>query len=151
MSDIVAAAPLWASVVAQVLIVLGALLFSTAAVGLVRLPDVYTRASAVSTAAGAGVALIIIGAWVYIPGFENWFKLLLAVLMQVCTSAVGTAHLARAAYLTGSAIYSPSHHDELGDAAEDTDPADPTDAAEDPDADDADQASSIRTARDPRT
>lgn len=109
--------PLWASIAGQVLIVLGALLFSTAAVGMIRLPDVYTRASAVSTAAGAGVGLIVAGVWFFVPGVESGVKVVVAVILQLITSAIGTVALARSAYMTGSAMYSPGHHDELADAA----------------------------------
>lgn len=113
MGDLIAQTPAWASITGQVLIVLGALLFSTAAVGLVRLPDIYTRASAISTAAGFGVASILTGVWFFVPGVDTFVKLVLAALLQLVTSAVGSMLLARAAYLTGSAVYSPTHHDEL--------------------------------------
>lgn len=110
--------PTWASVTGQIFIVLGAVLFSTAAIGMVRLPDIYTRASAVGTAAGAGVGLIVIGIWFFIPGVESAVKVVVAVILQLITSAIGTVILGRSAYMTGSAVYSPSHHDELGEAAD---------------------------------
>ena len=42
---------LWMSVVGQAFIVLGSLIFLTATVGIIRFPDLYTRSSAIATAA----------------------------------------------------------------------------------------------------
>ena len=114
--DLVAQTPLWASVVGQVLIVIGALLFSTAAIGVIRLPDIYTRASAISTAAGSGLAMIVTGTFFFVPGLDNAVKLVIAVILQLVASAVGSMTIARSAYLTGSAVYSPKHNDELADS-----------------------------------
>lgn len=109
---------LWMSVLGQVLVVLGALVFLTATLGLVRLPDVYTRSSAVATAAGVGVSLVLTGAFFFAPGVENGVKLAAAVALQLVTSAVGSMAIVRSAYLIGSAVYSPTQHNELEDHAE---------------------------------
>ncbi|MDO5628643.1 MAG: monovalent cation/H(+) antiporter subunit G [Mobilicoccus sp.] len=118
-NELVASTPLWASIVGQVLIVGGALLFTTAAVGLVRLPDMYTRASAIATAAGFGVALVASGSFFFVIGVDTAIKIALAVVLQLVTSAVGSMTLARAAYLTGSAVYSPTHTDQLAESIRD--------------------------------
>lgn len=88
----------------QVLIVLGAGLFSTAGLGLLRLRDVYGRSSAVATAAGLGISLILVGAFLMQPSLAGAVKLVVAVLLQLATSAVGSMAIARAAYLTGSPL-----------------------------------------------
>lgn len=108
---------LWMSVTGQVLIVLGSLVFLTAMVGLVRLPDLYTRSSAVATAAGVGVAFILVGVFFFVPGVTTAVKLVAAVLLQLVTSAVGAMAVVRSGYLIGSAVYSPTHHNELQDDA----------------------------------
>ena len=108
--------PVWMSVVGQVLIVAGSFVFASATVGLVRLPDVYTRSSSNGTAAGIGVGLILTGAFFFVPGLDTAVKLVLAVLLQLITSAVGSMAIARSAYLTGAAVYSPTRHDELSAA-----------------------------------
>ncbi|GAA1754399.1 hypothetical protein GCM10009767_11920 [Kocuria aegyptia] len=107
---------LWMSVVGQAFIVLGSLVFLTATVGLVRLPDLYTRSSAIATAAGIGVSFVLTGAFFFLPGVENAVKLLAAVVLQLVTSAVGSMALARSGYLIGSAVYSPTHHNELDES-----------------------------------
>jgi multicomponent Na+:H+ antiporter subunit G len=108
----------WMSVVGQVLIVLGSLVFLTATVGLVRLPDLYTRSSAIATAAGVGVSFVLTGAFFFVPGLETGIKLVAAVALQLVTSAVGSMAIARSGYLIGSAVYSPTHHNELEDPVE---------------------------------
>ena len=110
---------LWMSVVGQAFIVLGSLVFLTATVGIVRLPDLYTRSSAIATAAGIGVSFVLTGAFFFVPGVENAVKLLVAVVLQLVTSAVGSMALARSGYLIGSAVYSPTHHNELEESSED--------------------------------
>lgn len=109
----------WMSVVGQVLVVAGAVVFLTATVGLIRLPDLYTRSSAIATAAGVGVSFILTGAFFFVPGLETGIKLVAAVVLQLVTSAVGSMAIARSGYLIGSAVYSPTHHNELEDRAED--------------------------------
>ncbi|MCJ8504112.1 monovalent cation/H(+) antiporter subunit G [Kocuria flava] len=116
--DLVMHDTLWMSVVGQAFIVLGALVFLTATVGIIRLPDLYTRSSAIATAAGIGVSLVLAGAFFFLPGVGNAVKLVAAVVLQLVTSAVGSMALARSGYLIGSAVYSPTHHNELEQHAE---------------------------------
>lgn len=49
------------TVVSDVLVVLGIALFAVAVLGLLRLPDVFTRAHAVAKAETLGLALVVIG------------------------------------------------------------------------------------------
>ncbi|MGO4956945.1 cation:proton antiporter [Luteococcus sp. Sow4_B9] len=100
-------------VLGQVLMVLGAGLFTTAAIGLLRFQDAYCRSSAIATAAGPGISLVLIGAFCMMPSWTNLGKLALAITLQLGTSAVGSMSIGRAAYLTGSTLHSPSGHDEL--------------------------------------
>lgn len=114
--DLIMHDTLWMSIVGQAFIVLGALVFLTATVGIITLPDLYTRSSAIATAAGIGVSFVLTGAFFFLPGVENAVKLLAAVVLQLLTSAVGSMALARSGYLIGSAVYSPTHHNELDGA-----------------------------------
>ena len=88
-------------ILGQVLIAAGALTFFTAGLGVLRFPDVYTRASAVATASGLGVALIVFGAVFMQPGVTDAIKAVLVVVLQLITAAIGSMTMARAAYLTG--------------------------------------------------
>lgn len=88
------------TVFGQVLTVAGALVLLLAAVGLLRFGDVYMRASAVATATGSGITLVLVGAFLVSPGVADGLTVLLAVVLQLVTSAVGGVLLARSAVLT---------------------------------------------------
>lgn len=91
-------------VVGQVLVVLGALVFVTAALGVVRFPDAYTRISAVGTAGGAGIVLVVVGALLLQPGVSDTVKVVVIVALQLATSSIGTMAVARSAYLAGTPL-----------------------------------------------
>lgn len=105
------------SVLAAVLTLSGALLFLVAGIGLVRLPDVFSRSSSVATAAGVGFTAILVGVWCQLPTGPNLVKVVVAIVLQLITSAVGSMALVRAGHLTGSTLARPDAVDELTAAA----------------------------------
>lgn len=88
-------------IIGSVLVVLGALMFAVAALGLIRFPDAYTRISSVGTAAGVGIGLLLLG--VAFTQFDalTMIKAVIAVVVQLITSAIGSLSIGRSAYLTG--------------------------------------------------
>jgi multicomponent Na+:H+ antiporter subunit G len=88
-------------ILGQVLVLLGAAIFVTAAIGLHRLIDPYMRTSAVATAAGLGIAFIVAGAALIAPSLATTIKVVIAVALQLVTSAVGGMAIARAAVMSG--------------------------------------------------
>ena len=105
------------AIAGSTLMVLGAVIIASAAVGLIRLPDLYTRTSAIGTAAGLGVALIIVGVVVLDFSILNLVKGVIAIVAQILTSAIGSFALARAGYLTGSRPVATTAPDELAESA----------------------------------
>ena len=105
------------TVAGSVFLVLGALIIASAALGLLKLPDVYTRTSAVGTAAGLGVAFMIVGVIVLDFSALTLLKGILAIVAQLVTSAVGSYVLARASYMTGSKPVETTIPDELAEQA----------------------------------
>jgi multicomponent Na+:H+ antiporter subunit G len=101
-------------------LILGATIIASAAIGLLKLPDLYTRASALGTAAGLGVALMIAGVVIIDFSVLNLIKGVLAIIAQLLTSAVGSFVLARAAYLTGDSPVGTTVPDELAGQASDS-------------------------------
>lgn len=89
------------SIAGQISIVLGALILVSAGLGVIRFPDVYTRASAVSTAAGFGIVFVIGGALLVAPSVPDILKVALIIPVQLLTSAVASTFIARSAYITG--------------------------------------------------
>ena len=105
------------TVVGSVLLLAGAAIIASAGLGIVKLPDVYTRTSAIGTAAGLGVALIIIGVVVIDFSWWNLVKGIIAIVAQLLTSAIGSFVLARASYMTGSEPVASTVPDELAEQA----------------------------------
>jgi multicomponent Na+:H+ antiporter subunit G len=105
------------TIVGSALLILGAAILASAAIGLVKLPDLYTRTSAIGTAAGLGVALIIAAVVVFDFSILNLIKGLIAIVAQLVTSSIGSFALARAGYLTGSQPVATTFPDELADTA----------------------------------
>lgn len=99
----------------QVMVVAGAIVFATAALGILRFPDPYTRISAVGTAGGIGIILVVGGVFLVQPSVPDLVKLAIFVVLHLATSAVGSMAIARSAYLTGTPLHR-RHFDELADS-----------------------------------
>ncbi|MCD2190876.1 cation:proton antiporter [Actinomycetospora soli] len=100
-------------ILGQVLVAFGAAIFVVAALGLLRLPDVYARASAVTLAAEAGTVAILLGALLLMPSVGNGLKVVLAVALQVVGCAVGGMMVVRSGYLTGARLAAGTARDDL--------------------------------------
>lgn len=109
-------------VVGQVLAVLGGLVVLTAALGVVRFPDAYTRISAVGTAGGAGIVLVVLGALLIDLSASDAVKVLAVIVLQLATSAVGSMAIARAARLTHTPMV--TTYDQLTTTGSETDQPD---------------------------
>lgn len=81
----------------------GVLFTIVTAIGILRLPDVYTRAHAASKSATFGVLSILLGTFLYIWLIEGYFsiKLILGITFLFITSPIGGHLMARAAYMSG--------------------------------------------------
>lgn len=84
-------------IIGQLLALLGAAIFVAAAIGLHRFRDPYSRISAVATAAGLGVSFVTVGVVLMDPQITNVAKVVIAVTLQLLTSAVAAMVIARAA------------------------------------------------------
>lgn len=100
--------------ISTVLIITGALVFATAALGILRFPDPYTRISAVGTAGGIGIVLVVTGALLHQPSVPDALKVIVIIMLQLATSAIGSMAIARAAYLARTPLRR-QHYNELTD------------------------------------
>lgn len=112
------------TIVGNITIVLGALVFATAALGLIRFPDPYMRVSAVGTAGGVGIILVVSGALLLDPSIPGLVKVLLIIALQLTTSAVGSIAIARSAYLTRTPLRR-CNFDELAEHGNEAPPTNP--------------------------
>lgn len=91
------------SPVTAALVLIGSGLVALAGLGLLRLPDPLTRASAVSKAAALGVALVLVAALLDSGSPRVLVVLLLVLVAHVVTVPLSGLVLGRAAYRSGTA------------------------------------------------
>jgi multicomponent Na+:H+ antiporter subunit G len=104
------------SVLAGVLLLLGAVFMTLAAAGLVRLPDVYTRMSASSKAATLGATLALLGAAVHFGSAAVAGRAVVIVAFLFLTAPVAAHAIGRAGYRRKSPLWQGTIADELADA-----------------------------------
>lgn len=83
----------------DVFLLTGAVFMFLAALGLLRMPDVYTRLQAGTKAATLGSLALLVGIGFHYPAWGP--KLLLIAFFILLTSPVGSSTIARAARLCG--------------------------------------------------
>ena len=88
-------------VASAVLLVIGAAFVAIAALGLVRLPDVYLRMHSVAKAGTLGCGFILTGVVLARPELGVVLRVVGALLFLVSTAPVATHVIGRAAHRTG--------------------------------------------------
>lgn len=100
-------------VVAGVLVIIGAFFALVAAVGLIRLPDVYSRMHAASKAGTVGSGLMMIALAVISADGSTAIRALAGLFFFILTAPIAAHLLARAAYKVGYPLWSQSVADEM--------------------------------------
>ncbi|MDO9417312.1 monovalent cation/H(+) antiporter subunit G [Pararhizobium sp.] len=95
------------------LLVTGSLFALLAAIGIVRLPDVYTRMHAASKAGTVGSGLLLVAAGLHAGEAAILFRSLAGGLFLVLTAPVAAHLLARAAHTAGYRLSGVSVLDQL--------------------------------------
>lgn len=112
------------TVIANIFIVgtisFGTIFILVTAIGLFRLPDVYTRAHAASKSATLGVMSILIGVFLHFWLIEGTFnsRILLGILFLFITGPVGGHMMGRAAYYSGVECCDLTVRDDLEEVVE---------------------------------
>jgi multicomponent Na+:H+ antiporter subunit G len=88
---------------ADLFLLAGALLCVLAALGILRMPDVYNRIQAGAKASTLGVIFVLVGVGLLQPGW--WPKLLAIGGFVLFTSPVGSSTLARAFHRAGVKVW----------------------------------------------
>lgn len=101
------------SALVALLLVSGALFMLLAAVGLVRLPDLYLRMSATSKAATLGASLVLLGAALHFGTAAAAGKALVIVAFLFLTAPVAAHAIGRAGYRRRSPLWEGTVADEL--------------------------------------
>lgn len=89
----------WTDILAAVLLLIGTAFTLIGSIGLVRLPDFYTRMHAPTKATTLGVSGVLGAAALTLPGnpWATFFEVLLAIALLFITAPIGAHMLARAA------------------------------------------------------
>ncbi|MFT4412983.1 monovalent cation/H(+) antiporter subunit G [Fredinandcohnia humi] len=97
------------------IILFGALLSVLSGIGIVRLPDVYTRNHAVSKSATLGVLSILLGTFLYFWFIDDYMnaRVLLGIVFVFLTSPVAGHLISRAAYNSKVPLWEKSVQDDL--------------------------------------
>jgi len=98
--------------------VAGSVLLVLAALGLIRMPDVYNRMQAGTKATTLGSMLFLIGIAIARP--QWWAKIVVLILFIVFTNPISSHALARAAHFVGIRMSDRSVKDDLADARDDS-------------------------------
>ena len=99
--------------IGSILVLLGAVFHFSAGLGMLRMPDVYTRMQAGTKASTLGNTLLLTGLAFYHPGWS--LKLLIIVYFVLMTNPISSHALARAAYAIRIPIAGDSGIDALRD------------------------------------
>ncbi|MEX2564658.1 MAG: monovalent cation/H(+) antiporter subunit G [Cyclobacteriaceae bacterium] len=92
---------------------LGALFILLAAIGVVRMPDLYLRISVTTKAATLGIGLILGASAVYFNDNAITSRVLAIILFMLLTAPVGAHMIGRASYFTGVKLWNKSKIDDL--------------------------------------
>lgn len=100
-------------VLSGVLMVIGTLVMLMAGIGIVRLPDVLTRASATSKAATLGVGCLLLAVAVFFDDLSIRTRALSTIAFIFLTAPVAAHMIGRAAYFIGVPLFRNTIIDEL--------------------------------------
>ncbi len=98
------------------LLLTGTFLALLAAVGVVRMPDIYMRLSAASKASTLGAAFILLAVALFFGTTAVVGKVVAIIAFTLLTAPVAAHMLGRAAYFCGEPLWKNSRIDELGAA-----------------------------------
>ncbi len=103
-------------VLSEILLFAGVALIVVSGIGLHRFDDVFARVHAAGKAPSLAFVLITAGVLVRVPGPATAGALVLATVLMLVTTPIGTFMLARAAYRSGDQLSPATDVDELAES-----------------------------------
>jgi multicomponent Na+:H+ antiporter subunit G len=101
------------AVAVALLLLAGALFSLIASIGIVRLPDLYSRMHAASKAGTVGSGLLLLAVGVHSENLPIFARALAGFVFFILTAPISAHLLARAAHKTGHRLAPPSVQDDL--------------------------------------
>ena len=102
-------------IVISVLLVFGAALIFIAAVGLLRMPDLFTRMSCNAKAATFGISILLLALAMYFGELDVVSRALATIGFIVLTTPVASHRIGQVAYLEGISLWEGTIADEMGE------------------------------------
>lgn len=120
-------------VIAAVFLVVGASFCLLGAIGMLRMPDMFTRLHAATKTGTLGVGFIMLAAALRFQELDASIRAFLVVAFLFATAPIGAHVIARAAYFHAVSLWEGSTVDELKQAIEQRAASAPADAVDGPD------------------
>jgi multicomponent Na+:H+ antiporter subunit G len=102
-----------AEVLSSLLLLVGASFTLVAAIGVARMPDLFTRLHCSTKSATLGVGCMMLGAAVHFGDMAVWARALAVVVFLFATSPVAAHMIGRAGYFAGVPLWPRTLSDEL--------------------------------------
>jgi multicomponent Na+:H+ antiporter subunit G len=102
-----------AEIVIVLLILIGAAFMLISAIGIVRLPDVFSRMHAAGKASTVGISAILLGAGFFFLDEFLFYRMLVLIFLIFVTAPISTTALARAVYHNEAALREQLKRDEM--------------------------------------
>ncbi|MCI8630904.1 MAG: monovalent cation/H(+) antiporter subunit G [Firmicutes bacterium] len=99
-------------IIAVIMIVIGLLFLVISAVGMLRLPDFYSRLHASGNSETLGMMLTLLGFVIYEGANLISFKLIFIFMFVFIGNPIGTHILSKAAYKTGEPVWTNKNNEE---------------------------------------
>jgi multicomponent Na+:H+ antiporter subunit G len=104
---------MWYEWIIVALMVMGAFLMLVAAIGVLRLPDIYLRMAANSKSATLGAVCVLIALSIHFFELGIATRAIAAIIFLFMTAPIAAHMLGRAAYVTGAPLWERTCLDEL--------------------------------------
>ncbi len=101
-----------------ILMVIGALFMSLAGLGIIRMPDLYSRISAATKASTLGAAFLLLSVAVKFQEPAIVVRMIAVIFFIALTAPISAHIIGRTAYLTGIPLWEKSKIDEFKEAAQ---------------------------------
>jgi multicomponent Na+:H+ antiporter subunit G len=95
------------------LLVIGALFLLTASIGVLRMPDLFTRMQTATKAATLGISCVLLAVAIYMNDFGVAIRAVLTIAFFFLTAPVAAHMIGRAAYFIGVPLWNGTIVDEL--------------------------------------
>jgi multicomponent Na+:H+ antiporter subunit G len=102
------------------LLIIGAIFILLSGIGLIRMPDLYTRMSATTKASTLGVGCVVLGTVLYFGEIGLISRGIIIILFITLTAPVAAHMIGRAAYIQNTPLWKGTKFDHLKDKYDDS-------------------------------